>query len=226
MLLSIDRVLQLLAEGKSIEKIAELANVDSNDVLAIIEEARKIVNQFDKQKSKSKIIIKKKNKIKTQIPMETKEKEIESEIFDGFEVVSTIPTESVLTMYVDGASKGNPGPAGIGIVIYNNDDQFVGKVSSYIGKKTNNQAEYVALIRAMLIAIYFKTKFLKIRSDSELVVRQLLGEYQVNNSQIKKLYDKVMELKKQIPNFKIEHVMRNFNERADYLAKKAADKKI
>ena len=129
-------------------------------------------------------------------------------------------------MYVDGASKGNPGPAGIGIVIYNNDDQFVGKVSLYIGIKTNNQAEYIALIRAMLIAIYFKTKTLKIRSDSELVVRQLLGEYQVNNSQIKKLYDKVMELKKQIPNFKIEHVMRNFNERADFLAKKAADKKI
>jgi len=224
MLLSIDRVLQLLAEGKSIEKIAELANVDSSDVLAIIEEARKIVNQFDKQKSKSKIIIKKKNNINTQIPMEMKE--TDEELFDGFEVLSTIPTESVLTMYVDGASKGNPGPAGIGIVIYNNDDQFVGKVSSYIGKKTNNQAEYVALIRAMLIAIYFKTKTLKIRSDSELVVRQLLGEYQVNNSQIKKLYDKVMELKKQIPNFKIEHVMRNFNERADFLAKKAADKKI
>jgi ribonuclease HI len=224
MLLSIDRVLQLLAEGKSIEKIAELANVDSNDVLAIIEEARKIVNQFDKQKSKSKIIIKKKNNINTQIPMEMKE--TDEELFDGFEVLSTIPTESVLTMYVDGASKGNPGPAGIGIVIYNNDDQFVGKVSSYIGKKTNNQAEYIALIRAMLIAIYFKTKTLKIRSDSELVVRQLLGEYQVNNSQIKKLYDKVMELKKQIPNFKIEHVMRNFNERADFLAKKAADKKI
>ncbi|HOF13845.1 MAG TPA: ribonuclease HI family protein [Spirochaetota bacterium] len=224
MLLSIDRVLQLLAEGKSIEKIAELANVDSSDVLAIIEEARKIVNQFDKQKSKSKIIIKKKNNINTQIPMEMKE--TDEELFDGFEVLSTIPTESVLTMYVDGASKGNPGPAGIGIVIYNNDDQFVGKVSSYIGKKTNNQAEYIALIRAMLIAIYFKTKTLKIRSDSELVVRQLLGEYQVNNSQIKKLYDKVMELKKQIPNFKIEHVMRNFNERADFLAKKAADKKI
>ena len=224
MLLSIDRVLQLLAEGKSIEKIAELANVDSNDVLAIVEEARKIVNQFDKQKSKSKIIIKKKNNINTQIPMEMKE--TDEELFDGFEVLSTIPTESVLTMYVDGASKGNPGPAGIGIVIYNNDDQFVGKVSSYIGKKTNNQAEYIALIRAMLIAIYFKTKTLKIRSDSELVVRQLLGEYQVNNSQIKKLYDKVMELKKQIPNFKIEHVMRNFNERADFLAKKAADKKI
>jgi len=224
MLLSIDRVLQLLAEGKSIEKIAELANVDSSDVLAIIEEARKIVNQFDKQKSKSKIIIKKKNNINTQIPMEMKE--TDEELFDGFEVLSTIPTESVLTMYVDGASKGNPGPAGIGIIIYNNDDQFVGKVSSYIGKKTNNQAEYIALIRAMLIAIYFKTKTLKIRSDSELVVRQLLGEYQVNNSQIKKLYDKVMELKKQIPNFKIEHVMRNFNERADFLAKKAADKKI
>jgi ribonuclease HI len=78
----------------------------------------------------------------------------------------------------------------------------------------------------MLIAIYFKTKFLKIRSDSELVVRQLLGEYQVNNSQIKKLYDKVMELKKQIPNLRLSMLLRNFNERADYLAKKAADKKI
>ena len=91
MLLSIDRVLQLLAEGKSIEKIAELANVDSNDVLAIVEEARKIVNQFDKQKSKSKIIIKKKNNINTQIPMEMKE--TDEELFDGFEVLSTIPTE-------------------------------------------------------------------------------------------------------------------------------------
>jgi len=219
MLLSIDRVLQLLAEGKSLEKIAELSGTDVSEIQSIIEEARKIIRVYDKQKSKSKIIVKK--KVST---VEPESKNI-STIFEGLDVMSTIPTESVLTMYIDGASKGNPGPAGIGIVIYDGDDRLVGKISSYIGKKTNNQAEYTALLRAIELAIYFKTKVLKIRSDSELVVRQINGEYQVANANIKNLYEKVMELKKQIPNFKIEHVMRNFNEKADFLAKKASDKK-
>lgn len=222
MLLSIDRVLQLLAEGKSLEKIAELSDVDVREIQSVVEEARKIILEYDKQRSKSKIIVKKKSSITED---KNQSEQISENIFDGLEVLSTIPTESVLTMYVDGASKGNPGPAGIGIVIYDSDDRLVGKVSAYIGKKTNNQAEYTALLRAIQLAIYFKTKTLKIRSDSELVVRQLTGEYQVSNANIKKLYERVMELKKQIPNVKIEHVMRNFNEKADFLAKKAADKK-
>ncbi|MEJ5362903.1 MAG: ribonuclease HI family protein [Spirochaetota bacterium] len=221
MLLSIDRVLQLLVEGKSLEKIAELSNVDVSEIQSVIEEARKIILEYDKQRAKSKIIVRKKSAI-------TQNKDIAKvfdDTLDGLEVLSTIPTESVLTMYIDGASKGNPGPAGIGIVIYDGDDRLVGKVSAYIGKKTNNQAEYIALLRAFQLALFFKTKILKIRSDSELVVRQLSGEYQVNNPNIKKLYERVLELKKQIPNVKIEHVMRNFNEKADFLAKKAADKK-
>ncbi|MCX8122666.1 MAG: ribonuclease HI family protein [Spirochaetes bacterium] len=222
MLLSIDRVLQLLAEGKTLEKIAELSNMDVSEIQSIIEEARKIILEYDKQRAKSKIIVKKKSSV-------TQEKNNINppgdNIFDGLEVLSTIPTESVLTMYIDGASKGNPGPAGIGIVIYDGDDRLVGKVSAYIGKKTNNQAEYTALLRAIELALYFKTKTLKIRSDSELVVRQLSGEYQVTNTNIKKLYEKIIDLKKQIPVVKIEHVMRNFNEKADFLAKKAADKK-
>ncbi len=222
MLLSIDRVLQLLAEGKSLEKIAELSDVDVSEIQSVIEEARKIILEYDKQRAKSKIIVKKKSSI-TQDKDESER--VSENIFDGLEVLSTIPTESVLTMYIDGASKGNPGHAGIGIVIYDGDDRLVGKVSAYIGKKTNNQAEYTALLRAIQLALYFKTKTLKIRSDSELVVRQLSGEYQVSNANIKKLYEKVMDLKKQIPNVKIEHVMRNFNEKADFLAKKAADKK-
>lgn len=222
MLLSIDRVLQLLAEGKSLEKIAELSAVDVSEIQSIIEEARKIILEYDKQRARSKIIVKKKSNIKEE---KTHTENLNDNIFEGFEALSTIPTESVLTMYIDGASKGNPGPAGIGIVIYDGDDRLVGKVSAYIGKKTNNQAEYTALLRAIELALYFKTKTLKIRSDSELVVRQLTGEYQVTNANIKKLYEKVIELKKQIPNFKIEHVMRNFNEKADFLAKKAADKK-
>ncbi|MEW6526765.1 MAG: ribonuclease HI family protein [Spirochaetota bacterium] len=221
MLLSIDRVLQLLAEGKSLEKIAELSDVDVSEIQSVIEEARKIILEYDKQRAKSKIIVKKKSST-----TENKDQaEVADNIFDGLEILSTIPTESVLTMYIDGASKGNPGPAGIGIVIYDADDRLVGKVSTYIGKKTNNQAEYTALLRAIQLALYFKTKTLKIRSDSELVVRQLSGEYQVSNTNIKKLYERVIELKKQIPNVKIEHVIRNFNEKADFLAKKAADKK-
>jgi len=221
MLLSIDRVLQLLAEGKSLEKIAELSDVDISEIQSVVEEARKIILEYDKQRAKSKIIVKK----KSSITEDKNQSEVSENIFDGLEVLSTIPAESVLTMYVDGASKGNPGPAGIGIVIYDGDDRLVGKVSAYIGKKTNNQAEYSALLRAIQLALYFKTKTLKIRSDSELVVRQLTGEYQVSNANIKKLYERVMELRKQIPNVKIEHVMRNFNEKADFLAKKAADKK-
>ncbi|MGQ9844430.1 MAG: ribonuclease HI family protein [Spirochaetota bacterium] len=222
MLLSIDRVLQLLAEGKSLEKIAELSGVDVIEIQSVVEEARKIILEYDKQRAKSKIIIKKK---KINIVQDENQLNVSDNIFDGLEVLSTLPAESVLTMYVDGASKGNPGPAGIGIVIYDGDDRLVGKVSAYIGKKTNNQAEYIALLRAIQLALYFKTKTLKIRSDSELVVRQLSGEYQVSNGNIKKLYERIMELKKQIPNVKIEHVTRNFNEKADFLAKKAADKK-
>ncbi len=222
MLLSIDRVLQLLAEGKSLEKIAELSRCDVSQIQSVIEEARKIILEYDKQRAKSKIIVKKKITSNNQV---SHTDSVSDTIFDGLEVLSTIPTESTLTMYIDGASKGNPGPAGIGIVIYDADDRLVGKVSSYIGKKTNNQAEYTALLRAIELAAYFKTKVLKIRSDSELVVRQLSGEYQVNNANIKNIYDKVIEAKNKIPNFKIEHVMRNFNEKADFLAKKASEKK-
>jgi ribonuclease HI len=124
-------------------------------------------------------------------------------------------------MYVDGASRGNPGPAGIGIVINDRDGRQVGKVSDYIGRRTNNFAEYTALIRALQIAIYFKTKELKIRTDSELAVKQIRGEYKVSNENIKPLYAEVIRLKKMINSCRIEHVTRNLNEKADYLAGRA-----
>ncbi|MFW5770588.1 MAG: ribonuclease HI family protein, partial [Spirochaetota bacterium] len=97
-----------------------------------------------------------------------------------------------------------------------------GKVASYLGHATNNQAEYKAIIRALKIAIYFKTKVLKIRTDSELIVKQVKGEYKVSNKNIVQLYEEVQRLKKQINNCKIEHVTRNLNDKADYLAKKAS----
>jgi len=222
MLLSIDRVLKLLAEGKSLEKIAEMAHCSVTDVVEVVEEAIKIINRHEKPIARKKIIIK-----KIVDPDEIRNSEGTGEnaeirdIFAGAEL-STIPLNSSLTMYIDGASSGNPGPAGIGIVIIDQDDRQVGKISSYIGKRTNNFAEYTALIRALKVALYFKTKVLKIRTDSELIVKQMNGEYKVRNDQIKKLYDQASELKKSIKTCKIEHIPRTFNDKADYLAKKAA----
>ncbi len=222
MLLSIDRVLKLLAEGKSLEKIAELAHCEIKDVVEVIEEAITIINKYEKQFARKKIIIKKgadeHDREQSQSGHDTPT--LESQLFEGTEL-STIPLNSTLTMYTDGASSGNPGPAGIGIVIFDHDGRQIGKVSSYIGSRTNNYAEYTALIRALKIAIYFKTKVLKIRTDSELIVKQISGEYKVKNDQIKKLYDQAVSLIKQISSCKIEHVPRSQNDKADYLAKKA-----
>lgn len=220
MLLSIDKVLQLLSEGKDITKIAELADTGEDEVVKIIEDARDIVNRYDRARSRKKVIIKKTDK-DTVRNLSSNEVDITSEIFEGAEL-SAVPWESALTIYTDGASRGNPGPSGIGIVIYDQDDRQVGKVSSYLGNKTNNQAEYQALIRALRIALYFKTKVLKVRTDSELIVKQVTGEYKVSNSNIINLYEEVIRLKKQFKNCKIEHVTRNFNDKADYLAKKAS----
>lgn len=222
MLLSIDRVLQLLAEGKSLEKISELAQCESTDVIEIIEDARQILKKYEKAYSKKKIIIKKRdNSELNNVTRNQDDNPLSADFLNGAEL-SAVPLGSILTMYTDGASQGNPGPAGIGIVIYDKEDRQVGKLSAYIGRGTNNFAEYTAIIRALKIAQYFKVREVKIRTDSELVVRQINGEYQVRNENIKLLYNQVMEILNKLPKVKIEHVTRNLNDKADYLAKKGA----
>jgi len=222
MLLSLDRLLQLLAEGKGVKKISEMAKVDEIEIFNMIEDIRKILITFDKEGSKKKIIIKRKGVSQKSISNvdEIKTADMNEEIFQGAEL-TLIPVYSSLLIYVDGASTGNPGPAGIGIVIFDKEDRQVGKVSCYIGKGTNNYAEYMALIRGMKIAIYFNTKNLKIRSDSELVVKQIRGEYKVNSKNIIPLFEEAVKLKAMFQRFRIEHVPRNLNDKADYLAKKA-----
>jgi ribonuclease HI len=221
MLLSIDRVLKLLEDGKSLEKIAELAQCQVSDVIDVIEEARTMINKYEKPAVRKKIILKKTTDHDAPVQAETEyEEEERAALFDGAEL-STIPLGSSLTMYIDGASSGNPGPAGIGIVILDNDNRQVAKVSSYIGRRTNNFAEYSALIRALKIALYFKTKSLRIRTDSELVVKQINGEYKVKHEQIKKIHDEASRLIRSIEKCKVEHIPRAQNEKADYLAKKA-----
>lgn len=223
MLMSIDRVLQLLSEGKNIEKIAELSDADVEDVCEVIKSARRLLAEHDRARAKKKIVIKKRHDEKDSDNALDHLQGVDirrEDIIMGAEL-SAMPMGSSLIIFIDGASSGNPGPAGIGVVINDEEGRQVGKVSSYIGYETNNIAEYTALIRALKIAVYFKTKVLKIRTDSELVVKQVKGEYRVTNEKIKHKYDQVMKLKRMVNSCTIEHVTRNFNDKADYLAKKA-----
>lgn len=127
---------------------------------------------------------------------------------------------SKLEIYIDGASKGNPGPAGIGIVICK-DGAATKNISRFIGEATNNVAEYTALIYALQEALILKAQDLKIVTDSELLYRQLKGIYKVRHVNIKPLFEQAKHL---LPGFRhvdISHVNRQHNCQADKLATQA-----
>lgn len=121
---------------------------------------------------------------------------------------------------IDGASRGNPGHSSIGIVILVN-DSVVCEYSEYIGQKTNNHAEYTALIRSLELCQEKGYKNIEIKSDSELVVKQINGEYRVKDSDIKILFDRACSLIKDFGQCKISHIPREENKKADKLANDA-----
>ncbi len=129
-------------------------------------------------------------------------------------------------LYTDGASRGNPGESGIGIVLTTEDGLEHEKYSAYIGQSTNNVAEYMALLVGLQKALNYPCKELVIHSDSELLVRQLLGQYKVRSKHLQQLYNRVKELMKSAP-FKItvRHIPREENKAADALANKGIDEK-
>ena len=126
-------------------------------------------------------------------------------------------TEIVYKMYFDGCSKNNPGDAGIGIVIYKNDEEIVAECD-YIGIKTNNEAEYNALILGLELAIENGIKILAVYGDSLLVINQMTNKYSVKNESLIRLYLKATELTKQFDYISFQHVYRKDNKRADYLS--------
>lgn len=128
--------------------------------------------------------------------------------------------DETIQINIDGASRGNPGPSAIGIVTYKN-GCLLEEISEYIGEKTNNFAEYTALIKALEISIERGFNNVEIRSDSELVVKQINKEYKVKDADIKELFDKANELITKIKNVKIIHVKREDNLKADKLANNA-----
>ena len=126
-------------------------------------------------------------------------------------------------IFADGASRGNPGPAAIGAVIKDEQGRLVASISRRIGKATNNQAEYRAIIAALEEATKLGANQVEIHSDSELVVRQINGEYRVKKATLKPLYQQVKQLQGQLKGFTITHILRQQNIEADKLANKALD---
>jgi ribonuclease HI len=133
-------------------------------------------------------------------------------------------SNKILSINTDGAARGNPGPAAIGAVIKDERGQIVDTISRSIGKATNNQAEYRAIIAAMERAIKLGARQVKIFSDSELAVKQINGSYRVKNASLRELYEKVVKLAGSLESFSISHVRRAKSAAADSLANQALDR--
>ncbi len=125
----------------------------------------------------------------------------------------------VLIIYTDGASSGNPGPMGIGIVIWK-EGKKIGEISEYIGNGTNNIAEYTAVKKALELAIEMGEKDVVIKSDSELVIKQLNNEYKVKDRDLKRLKMEIDAARLNL-NVKFIHIPRERNKSADSLSKGA-----
>ena len=129
-----------------------------------------------------------------------------------------------LTIYVDGASRGNPGPAAVGVVIKDEKGATILKVSSSIGRATNNQAEYSALIVALQEARKLGADQVYINTDSQLMSEQINGNYKVRNAHIRPLFEKAMQLLTAFQYYSIDHIPRYLNSEADALANEALNK--
>jgi ribonuclease HI len=134
------------------------------------------------------------------------------------------PPQHYLIAHSDGGARGNPGPAGYGVVIEDQSGRKVAALSEYLGHQTNNFAEYQGLIAALEYAIKHGHKALKLISDSELLVRQIKGIYKVKNATLQDLHGRAKELIAQLDWFSIGHALREHNQEADRLANEAMDK--
>ncbi len=129
-----------------------------------------------------------------------------------------------LIIFTDGGARGNPGPAGIGAVLYNEKKEKVAEISKYLGIATNNQSEYKALIEALKKAKELGAKEVQVFMDSELVVKQLNREYKVKNKDLAPLFLEVYNLSSNFSSIIFKHIYREDNKEADKLANDAMDK--
>ncbi len=131
-----------------------------------------------------------------------------------------------ISAFIDGASRNNPGESGIGVILKNEQGATLEKVFGSIGKATNNIAEYKALLKCLKMVRNMPCKQLVVHSDSELMVRQLNGEYRVKNATLKRFFLQAHKLIQDAPfTFEIRHVVREQNREADQLANLGIDTK-
>ncbi len=130
----------------------------------------------------------------------------------------------MFTAHCDGGSRGNPGPAGYGAVIEDSEGHIVARLSEYLGKQTNNYAEYSALLAVLDWALKNDAKRLKVVSDSELMVKQMKGLYKVKNPGLIPLWEEAKRRAAKLERFEMSHTLRGGNQEADRLANEAMDR--
>src|SRR5258708_7144633 len=133
------------------------------------------------------------------------------------------PAVAAYRANIDGGSRGNPGPAAYGVIIRDGRGEIVTKLKKYIGRMTNNVAEYYGLIAAMDYAQSHAIRALRVESDSELLVKQMRGQYKVKSEDLRPLFERAQKMSKAFDSFRIEHVYREQNREADALANEALD---
>ncbi len=133
------------------------------------------------------------------------------------------PPAGVYVANIDGASRGNPGPASYAVVLRDPEGKIALELAKNIGRETNNVAEYFALLAALDYSTSHNIAALRVRSDSELLVRQMQGRYKVKSPDLKPLHERAAKLSRQLQYFAIEHVRRELNRDADALANVALD---
>ncbi len=135
----------------------------------------------------------------------------------------TKPVAAAYRVNIDGGSRGNPGPAAYGVLIRDARGEIVAKLKKYIGRFTNNVAEYYGLIAAMDYAQSHSFRAIRIESDSELLVKQMRGQYKVKSADLQPLFERAKKMSQAFESFRIDHVYREQNREADALANEALD---
>jgi ribonuclease HI len=130
------------------------------------------------------------------------------------------------SIFTDGASRGNPGDAGYGAIITDDQGHTLAEMQGFLGKATNNVAEYNALILALEKAVALGLGRIQVYLDSELVVRQIQGKYKVREEHLKLLHQRALKILDQFENYSITHIPREKNRRADDLANEAIDEHV
>jgi ribonuclease HI len=132
-------------------------------------------------------------------------------------------TGFAIKVNIDGGARGNPGPAAYGVVVRNTQGEIIDEIAEYLGIQTNNFAEYSGLLAALDYAVREKYASLKVLSDSELLVKQMKGQYRVKNPGLLELYERARTMVRKLERFSIDHVLREYNREADRLVNKVLD---